>query len=180
MQPLSAVFRLITRAEALCLQLGILGIAASTIGNVLSRALTGDSVLLSGELNRFLIVWVTFIGIGYGASTGRHIRMTALYDALGPRAKKAAMLVICAGTSALLFAFAWLALEYVLDTVKALGGVSPVLRVPLYWVYMAAPLGLFTGAVQYLLAFAQNLTSSEVYVAFGKLDGYEEPPPADM
>lgn len=180
MQRLFTVFRAITRVEALSLQLGIMGIALLTIANVVLRALTGDSVLFAGEVNRFLIVWVTFLGIGYGASTGRHIRMTAIHDALGEKARKALMLLVTAGTSVLLFALAYLAVRYVWGTVKVLGGVSPVLRVPLYWVYLAAPLGLFAGAVQYLLAFIQNLLSPGVYIAVGRLEGYEGSPPADV
>lgn len=174
---LQAAFRAITRIEALCLQAGILGIAALTIVNVLLRVATGQSLLYAGELSRFLIVWVTFIGIGYGASTGRHIRMTALSDALGERPRKALMVLMLAVTSALLFAMAWLALGHVLGTVRQLGAVSPVLRLPLYMVELAAPVGLFMGGLQYLLAFGQNLLAPGIYIAVGRPDGYDTAPP---
>ena len=180
MAALQAVFGLITRLEARCLQAGILGIAVVTIANVLLRGLTGGSLLFAGEVSRFLIVWVTFFGIGYGASTGRHIRMTALHDAMGDRARKAVMLVVTATTSALLLLLTWLSLSHVLGTVRQLGAVSPVLQVPLYLVYLAAPLGLFMGGLQYLLAFAQNLLAPGVYIAFVRLDRYDELPPADL
>jgi TRAP-type C4-dicarboxylate transport system permease small subunit len=120
------------------------------------------------------------VGIGYGASAGRHIRMTALHDALPERGRKAMMLVVTLLTGVLLLALTWLSLQHVLGTARTLGAVSPVLQVPLYLVYLAAPAGLLMGAIQYLLAFAQNLIAPGVYIAFGKPDGYEEPPPADI
>jgi TRAP-type C4-dicarboxylate transport system permease small subunit len=128
------------------------------------------------ELSRFLIVWVTFAGLGYAAGKGRHIRMTALVDAMKPSARKAVMLVVTAGTSILLFALTWFALRYVLGTVRELGSVSPVLRVPRYLVYLAAPLGLFLGALQYALAFFKNLLSPEIYLSFDVLDEHIELP----
>ncbi|MFQ5477536.1 MAG: TRAP transporter small permease [Candidatus Binatia bacterium] len=174
------LFGAITRFEEVCLAGGILGIAALTIANVLLRATLGYSLLFAEEINRFLIVLVTFVGIGYAASQGRHIRMTALYDLLGERWRKLVMLLITGSTSALLFVFTWLAVEYVLGTVRELGAVSPVLRIPLYLVYLAAPMGLFLAAIQFLLALIKNLTADEVYIAFDRRDQYDEPPPADV
>jgi len=176
---LQTIFRFVTRLEALCLQVGVLGIAALTIATVVLRMSTGTSLLFAGELNRFLIVWVTFLGIGYAAGTGRHIRMTAIHDALRGRARKAMMLTVTALTAAMLLWLAWLSLAHVLGTVRTLGAVSPVLQVPLYLVYLAAPVGLALGAIQYLLAFARNLTSPEVYLAFGMRDEHAPPPVAD-
>lgn len=178
MRWVGALSRAVTRLEEFCLAWGILGIALLTIANVLLRSTLGGSLLFAEEVSRFLIVFVTFVGIGYAASKGRHIRMTALYDALPERARKALMLFITAGTSALLFALTWLALRYVLGTVRELGTVSPVLRVPRYLVYLSAPLGFFLGGVQYLLAFIKNLTAPGVYVSFEKRDEYDEAPPA--
>lgn len=173
---MSAIFRVVTRLEEVCLAWGIIGIAALTIGNVLLRALTGESLLFAMELSRFLIVWVTFAGVGYAAGKGRHIRMTALVDAMGPRARKAVMLLVTGGTSILLLTLTWFALDYVLGTVRELGSVSPVLRVPRYLVYLAAPLGLFLGAIQYALAFFKNLVAPEIYLSFDTLDEHLELP----
>lgn len=174
------MFRAVTRLEEICLATGILGIALLTIANVLLRSIVGQSLLFAEEVSRFLIVFVTFVGIGYAASKGRHIRMTALYDAMPLRARKVLMLFITASTSLLLFSLTWLALRYTLGTVRELGTVSPVLRVPRYLVYLSAPFGFFLGGVQYLLAFVKNLYTSEVYLSFEKLDEYDEAPPSNI
>ncbi len=174
------IFRVVTRLEEICLAGGILGIALLTIANVLLRSTLGESLLFAEEISRFLIVFVTFVGIGYATSKGRHIRMTALYDALPTRMRKALMLFMTASTSLLLFTLTWLALRYTLGTVRELGTVSPVLRVPRYIVYLSAPFGFFLGGVQYLLAFVKNLSASEVYLSFEKLDEYDEAPPSNI
>lgn len=165
------LFVAITRLEEACLAWGILAIAALTIANVLLRAVTGESLLFAMELSRFLIVLVTFMGVGYAAGRGRHIRMTAFYDAMGPRLRKAAMLTVTGSTALLLFALTALAVDYVVGTVRPLGAVSPVLQVPSHLVYLIAPLGLFLGGVQYTLAFVRNLVSPGIYVAYSIREG---------
>lgn len=177
---MSTLFRAITKLEEHCIAWGILGITVLTIANVLLRSLLGFSLFFAEELSRFLIVLVTFLGLGYAASRGRHIRMTALYDVLPSTAQKKLMLIITLSTSALLFYLSWVAVRYVFDTVRVLGGVSPVLQIPKYLVYAAAPLGLFLGGVQYALAFVKNFTEREVYLSFEHKDEYDEQPPREL
>ena len=171
-----ALSRLVTRLEEASLAGGILGIASLTIANVVGRVVFGQSLAFAEELSRFLIVFVTFLGIGYAAGRGRHIRMTALYDALPRRPRKALRIVITATTSALLFGLAWLGVRYCLGTMRALGSVSPVLQVPLWIVYLSAPLGFALGGVQYALALVKNLVEEDVYLSFEVKDGTLEGP----
>lgn len=170
-----AVFRVVQRVEEFVVAWGILVIAGLTVANVFSRTLLGASLAFAEELSQFCIVLVTFVGVGYAVSQARHIRMTALYDQLGAAPRKALRVVICASTAALLFVLAWYAMRYA-ATVRALGTVSPTLQVPLYLVYLAAPLGLALGGVQYLFALWRNLTAppGEVYLSFEHRDDYEE------
>jgi len=169
---MNRIFQAIQRVEEVMLALAILLIAGLTIANVVARSVFGASMASAEELCQFLIVLVTFVGLSYGASKGRHIRMTALYDTLAPRARKGAMLLIVCSTAALLFYLAWLALDYVL-VVRRLGSVSPVLQVPLYLVYLAAPCGLVLAGVQYALAALRNLREEGVYLSYDTKDEYE-------
>jgi TRAP-type C4-dicarboxylate transport system permease small subunit len=164
--------------EAFLLSTSILLIAGLTLANVASRSLWGSSVAATEELSRFLIIVVTFAGLSYAASQGRHIRMTAFYDQLGRRPRKVLMVIITVSTAALLFLMSGYAVEYVL-VMRRLGSVSPVLQVPLYLVYVAAPAGLALAGVQYALAALRNLRSPGVYLAFDVEDAYQTEPPPD-
>ena len=154
-----------TAVEQFVLSAGILVIAALTIANVFCRTFLGFSLAFAEEVSQFLIVLITFVGLSYGASQGRHIRMTAIYDELPHSLKRGLTIVICLFTSGLLGYLAYFALSYS-QTVGTLGTVSPVLQLPLQWVYLSAPLGLGLAAVQYLLSGIKNLTSQEIYLAY--------------
>ena len=169
---LDGIFRVVQRIEAFLLASAILLIAGLTILNVVARSAFGSSIAATEELSQFLIILVTFVGLSYAASQGRHIRMTALYDQLPLRPRKALRIVITTSTAALLFLLAWYAVDYVL-VVRRLGSVSPVLQVPLWLVYLAAPLGLAMAGVQYVFATARNFMSDGVYLAYHVEDIYE-------
>lgn len=167
------IFEVIRRVEAWLLAGSMLVIAGFTILNVFTRTLFGVSLAFAEELSRFFIILTTFVGLSYAAGRGRHIRMTALYDQLSPRARKALMVVIAGSTAVLLFALAGFSLTYV-ETVHALGTVSPALRLPLWLVYLAAPLGLTLGGVQFVLTVVRNLTTPGVHLSWDQKDEYED------
>lgn len=171
---MNRLFRVIQRIEAFLLAWSIIVIALLTGVNVFSRSLWGRSLAFTEELSQFLIVGVTFIGLSYAASRGRHIRMTALYDQLPLRWRKGLMVGSSALTCLLMLLLAWYSLEY-LRTVQFLETVSPVLQVPLYLVYLVVPFGLLLSAVQYGLAVGRNLTSDGIYLSYEVKDEYEEP-----
>ncbi|MCB1313831.1 MAG: TRAP transporter small permease, partial [Sedimentitalea sp.] len=72
---------------------GVLLMAANTVANVIGRVFF-ESLYFSEELNRILIILITFAGISYAARHGRHIRMSAIYDTLPPKPRKALTIVI--------------------------------------------------------------------------------------
>lgn len=158
--------------ERAVLVAGVLLMAAVNIANVLARNFLGGSLPFAEEVNQILTVLVTFVGIGYGARHGRHIRMSALYDQAQGRARKAFMLLITFGTSLLLFVFAYYAASYV-ETQWTIGRVTPALRIPLYAVYAWVPVGFALGGLQYFLAALRNLASPGVWLSFEREERYE-------
>ncbi|MGR9109065.1 MAG: TRAP transporter small permease [Gammaproteobacteria bacterium] len=137
-----------TRFEELCIAIGILGIAVLTISNVIARSLFGMSLAFTEEISQFLIIVVTFLGLGYAVGKGRHIRMTALYDQCSDKTRKFLALMISSTAAGLLFYLAFLGFQYTYGTVHALGSVSPVLQVPLWHIYLAAPVGFVLAGIQ--------------------------------
>lgn len=168
------IAKLLLRVEECVLSAAVLVIAGLTIVNVGCRSMLNFSLAFAGEVSQFCIIVICFVGLSYAASQGRHIRMTALYDLLPLRARKAFMLGITFSTAALMFVLTWYACLYV-RTVYELNGIFPALRIPFYIVYAIAPLGLFLAGIQYSLAAVRNLISPGVYISFDKRDEYEAP-----
>lgn len=162
------------KIETFILAYGILAMFLNTIANVVGRYVFGQSLYFSGELNQFLIILVTFVGLGYATRRGRHIRMSAFYDQLGDRGRKILMIIIAATTGAVMFWLAWVSYEYVVSVARS-AKVTPALRVPLYLTYLWVPFGFFLTGIQYALTVLRNLRDSDdVWLSWETIDTYEE------
>jgi len=132
--------------------------------NVLGRNLFQHSFTWAEEVTQFTIVWVTFIGTSYAARIGAHIRISALSDVLGQRGRKILMIIVSAGTAALMFYLSWYAFLYVIKLVEikkqTLG-----LHIPLYLIMLWVPVGFVMTGIQYTLAVIKNLISEDVYLS---------------
>ncbi|MTI01979.1 TRAP transporter small permease [Roseibium sp. RKSG952] len=173
---LGKIDAVIGRIEVWILGWGIILMAANTIANVFGRYVFNQSIYFSEELNEFLIVIVTFMGLGYATRKGIHIRMSAIYDALPIKIRKGLMLVIAATTAIVMAVLAWYALEYV-QKVASRGRITPALQLPLYLTYVWVVVGLSLASFQYLLTAIRNLNfaEEEVYVSYLEVDSYEDP-----
>ncbi|WP_163559223.1 TRAP transporter small permease [Halomonas sp. NO4] len=170
---LGTIDTFISKLEAVILAVGVLLMAANTIANVVGRFVFGTSIFFSGELNRILIIMITFAGIGYAARHGRHIRMSAIYDALPTGGRKALMIVISLFTSLVMFFLLYYSFIFIAD-LYARGRVLPALGVPIWIIYVWVPLGFLITGIQYLLTAIKNFTSRDVYLSTSVLDGYKD------
>lgn len=163
----------IARIEAVLLATGVLAMAVNTMANVVGRFLLGQSLFFSEEVNRALIVLITFAGISYAARHGRHIRMSAFFDALAPPLRKALMVVIAVVTSAAMFLLAWYAMDYVI-TQAGRGRLLPALQVPVWWIIVWAPLGFFLTGLQYGLTAIKNIIHKDIWLSTSTIEGYDD------
>ncbi|WP_447894639.1 TRAP transporter small permease [Vreelandella sp. GE22] len=163
----------ISKIESVILALGVLLMALNTVVNVIARFVFGNSIMFSGELNRILIIMITFAGIGYAARHGRHIRMSAIYDALPVGGRRALMIVISLFTSLVMFFLLYYSVVYILDLYSK-GRVLPSLGLPIWMIYIWVPMGFLITALQYLLTAVKNVTSHDVYLSTGVVDGYKD------
>lgn len=166
----------LSKVESAILALGVIALASNTIIGVVSRQVFGKGLFWSDEVNRILIILITFAGIGYAARQGRHIRMSALYDALPRPGRKVMMVIIAFATSAVMFFLCYHAYQYI-ATLQARGRVLPALGLPIWWIYVWVPVGLAVTGVQYFLTGIHNLNSHDVYLSTGVLDGYADSEP---
>ena len=163
----------IAKAEAVILAAGIILMAINTCVNVVARFVFGEGFFFSGEINRILIILVTFVGIGYAARYGRHIRMSAVYDALPPKGRKILMIIIALFTSAVMFFLCYHSYGYI-ETLYSRGRILPALGFEIWWIYIWAPVGFAVTGIQYLLTAIKNFTSDDVYLSTGVIDGYAD------
>ncbi|AXH09361.1 C4-dicarboxylate ABC transporter permease [Malaciobacter halophilus] len=164
----------LSKIESILLATGVLLMAANTIINVIGRFVFDHSFFFSGELNRILIVLITFAGIGYAARHGRHIRMSALYDALPKKLRKVFMIFIALITSIIMFGLFYFSLAYIEKLIDS-GRILPALQIPVYITYVWVPIGFFVTGVQYFLTVIKNLTQKdEVYLSTEVVDEYCE------
>ncbi|RDE25343.1 TRAP transporter small permease [Motiliproteus coralliicola] len=172
---------LIGKIEAQVLAWGIMIMAVNTIANVFGRYFFNQSIYFTEELNQFLIVIITFMGLGFVTRKGRHIRMSAFYDMLSPRPKKLLMILIALVTAVAMFVLAWYAFEYVAKIARR-GRVTPALQVPLYLTYIWVVVGFIVTGIQYLLCMVKNfdLDDEEVYISYTEIDCYEDPEIAEV
>ncbi len=167
--------RCIDRAEAFILSSGVIIMAVNTIANVFGRYLFSQSIYFTEELNEFLIITITFMGLGYVTRKGRHIRMSAFYDILPLYPKKILMIIIASSTAAVMFLLTWYAAEYVMKIAHR-GRVTPALQLPLYLTYLWVVIGFMLTGIQYLLTAIKNISpGDDVYISFTTVDRYEDP-----
>lgn len=162
----------ISRIESVMLAVGVLLMALNTISNVVGRFVFQSSIFFSEELNRILIILITFAGISYAARQGRHIRMSAIYDALPPKTRKVMMIVITLVTAAFMFGLCYYAVGYI-ETQAGRGRVLPALQIPVWWTLLWVPVGFLMTGLQYLLTAIKNITEQDIYLSTNVLEGYE-------
>lgn len=161
---LDTVDDVIARLEEVIMAVGVILMAVNTIANVIARFGFNHSLAFAEELNSIFILLVTFAGIGYAARHGRHIRMSAIYDAMPPHIRKILMIAITAVTAAFMLLLAWYSLEYILNLYSA-GRVYPALGIPIYISYVWVPIGFLVTGIQYALTLVKNLQHKEIYLS---------------
>ncbi|SDY64768.1 TRAP-type C4-dicarboxylate transport system, small permease component [Citreimonas salinaria] len=162
----------IARIEAFLLAVGVLLMAANTMANVIGRYVFGQSLFFSEEVNQALIILITFAGISYAARHGRHIRMSAIFDAVPPAVRKPLMILIALVTAAAMFLLTWYSLDYVM-TQASRGRLLPALQIPVWWIIVWAPLGFFLTGLQYTLTAIKNLIHKNIWLSTSTLEGYD-------
>ncbi|SLN35745.1 TRAP transporter small permease [Ruegeria meonggei] len=161
---------LIEKCVIIC---AILLMMVNSTANAIGRYAFDRSIFFSEELNQFLIVAVTFVGFAYAVRKGRNIRMTALYDSLNDRSKKALLTLISLATGLLLLFLTYKSVFYVLE-IKDINRLSPALQFPVYIVYSIIPIGLGMASLQFLIAFVMNVTHEGRYLSYEIKDGEAE------
>lgn len=172
---LFATDRLVEQVEKFILSLSVLFLSSLLVLHVLARQLLGSGIPGQVELTQFSMVIMTFAGLGYAVRRARHIAMSAFYDQLRGRTRKALLVFICLVSGAMMLFLAWHAWDYV-SSIRAVARTSSALNIPIWIPYLIAPIGFVLAGIQYWLTAARNLTSDRLYRSFTELEGYDDVP----
>lgn len=163
------------KIEEFILSYGVIMMALILIGNVISRTLFNNSWKFAEEVGQMLVITITFVGTGYAARKGKHIRMSAVFDAVPKKVQKIIMIITALTTSGAMFYLAYLSYQYTMKVYK-IGRVTPALRMPMFIVIAIVTLGFILTGIQYLLIFTLNIKEEDVYIGAEKVSGeYEDP-----
>lgn len=163
----------ISRLEGVMLAVGVIAMSINTVAAVVSRYVFNNAITYTDELNVIFIVIVTYAGLSYAARNGRHIRMSAIYDALPLRARKVLMIVMAFVTSALMFFLAYYSYYYIVEVYQS-GRILPALGLPVFLIYLWVPVGFVMAGLLYAFTVIINLTESDVYLSTHVKDGYAD------
>lgn len=120
---------------SLILCLAVMGIVLFV--QIVMRTFFSAPLKWAEELARYLQIWITFLGIGYGIRRGSHIGMTLLKDRLPPVLKALCGLIVdVAGFLAFIVLF-----RTSLQFLAHQNVVSTAMELPMQLVYLVIPVG---------------------------------------
>ena len=112
------------------------------------RYLTDYSIPWAEEVARYLMVWLTFLGVGPVLRLGGHVAVDTAQDTMPESLGRAVRVLIIVLTAALFATVAWFGLAYMQRTLPQ---TTAVTEVSVAFVSAAVPVG-FTLAIWHLLA----------------------------
>ncbi|MHB9092761.1 MAG: TRAP transporter small permease [Chloroflexota bacterium] len=127
----------LSRAIEVVIGLVLIAIVLVTLTEVLFRYVFFSSIVWSTELNRFLFIWLTFLGGAVAVHHRLHFRLALLWRILTPRVRAR----LEAGVDLVAFSFALVLLTQGIDIVSRTSGqASSALSLPMPLVYTVIPL----------------------------------------
>lgn len=164
---------ILSKFEGVMLALGVIAMAITTIAAVISRFVFNDALTVTDELNMIFIIVVTFAGLSYAARNGRHIRMSAIYDAMPTKIRKFTMICISLITAIFMFILAKYSFGYIVEVYES-GRILPALGIPVFYVYLWVPIGFTVTGLQYFFTVIKNMSEPDVYLSTSTKDGYSD------
>ena len=165
--------------ETVLICVGVFTLAVLLIINVIARNFF-VSIFYTEEVAEFLIILITFVGMSYAVRKARHIRMGAIFDAMGTTIKKALIILISTVGATVMFLMAYYSLDYV-RWIKMKAIVTPALVLPRWTFYAIMPLMFFIAGIHYVRAVFKNLREPDAWLSaeqqseYEATDGYENP-----
>jgi len=134
--------------------------AIMVFANVVLRYATDHSIEWVEEVSRYLMIWLTFLGAGLVLRYGGHIGIDTLQKSF-PRYAVALRFVILAIVIAFCGVLTWLGVVY---ADRTWAQTTPMLQIPVGFVYAAMPAGFLLLLLHAALMARPYVTKGEVLV----------------
>ncbi|MET0313700.1 MAG: TRAP transporter small permease [Hansschlegelia sp.] len=137
--------------------------------SVALRYLTNDAILWAEELSRYLMVWLTFLGVGPVLRLGGHVAVDNLHVIAPQSAARLLRIVVVALVAGFAAYMTYAGLGYVARSWRQ---TTPVLHIPFAYVAMAVPVG-FGLSIWHLLAILVPYVRDGAFETSDELDPSE-------
>ncbi|MEC3883993.1 TRAP transporter small permease [Halobacillus sp. HZG1] len=107
---------------------------------VVSRYVFNDSMSWTEELARYVHIWQVWIAASFAVRKGKHIKVEMFKDLLPPLFRKIIDFIALGLWFFVAVTLAYVGSEVILSLIEQ-GQVSPAMRVPMWWAYLAIPVG---------------------------------------
>lgn len=163
---LSGVDRVMENIESYIMSIGLLLISAIVFSNVIARYFFGASFAWSEELSRYIIVWVTFIGMSSCARHDAHVKVDLLANILKGKSKWIHEIVINLIMVLLSAYMVYISFGFTITQFKG-GNTSVAIAIPVWLIYVSTVIGF---------AFCTLTYMRRVYItiANGNIDNMSE------
>ncbi|WP_226037837.1 TRAP transporter small permease [Aquibacillus saliphilus] len=148
------------KVEEVIIAMGLLVVTVLLFVNIVLRFGFSANRSWAEEFIRYVMIWITFIGASVCFRKGMHVGVDFLMDLLKGKTKKGLQLfvnLICIVFMVFLIRYS---IELVLFTQNT-GQITPSLQIPLYYVYLAIPVGSALSLVHLLIQTIQLIRNKQ-------------------
>ncbi len=156
---LAAVDRRVVWINRALMIAALAAMSVIVFANVMLRYLTDESIVWSEEVARYLMIWLTFLGVGPVLRLGGHIAIDSLQEALPPGAARVLRAAVVGLVGLLCLVVIWYGWSLVQRTSAQ---TTPVTEVSFGFVSAAVPTG-FVLALWHLVAVARGFVRENAF-----------------
>ena len=147
--------------------IGILAFMSVVVfANVVLRYTTGDSLTWGEEVPRYLMIWLSMLGMGPVLRSGGHIAIENLQDAMPSRLAQALRVLVAIILAVFFIVMIRFGIDYVERTMVQ---TAPSTQIPMGYVYLALPLG-FALALLHLCLIVRDYVRFRQFKAEDQFD----------
>jgi TRAP-type C4-dicarboxylate transport system permease small subunit len=136
----------------------LLAVVISDALAILFRYGVGQPLIWTEEAQRYLMIWVTYLGSAACISRGDHMAIDLLSGLLPRRGQRILRVVLLAITAIFCFVLAWKGLPLALNNI---GELSPAIRIPMSYPHLAVGIGGALMLIAALLRIGAELARRE-------------------